>query len=89
MLDFTPFAADEYGGLGPAAKALVRRLAPMAARGPASSLAHGHTTAQRVAYWVRRWKRRLGQGVMDAMDRTVQTRLIASCGAAAATLGEF
>ena len=61
----------------------------MAARGPASSLAHGHTTAQRVAYWVRRWKRRLGQGVMDAMDRTVQTRLIASCGAAAATLGEF
>ena len=88
-LDFTPFAADEYGNLGPAAKALVRRLAVAAADGPRASLAHGSTPSQRQAYWVRRWKRRLGQAVMDAMDATVQLRLVASCGAAAAVLGEF
>jgi hypothetical protein len=88
-VSFIPFAIDEYGGLGPAARSLVRRLAARAAGGPASSLAHGRTVGQRRSYWIRRWKRRLSQTVMDAMDQTVQQRLVASCGAVAATLGEL
>ena len=75
-------------GGSPAAK-LLRRLAGKAAGGPESSIAHGASVGERRSYWVRRWRRRIALAVMDAMDTLLQQRMVASCGASVALLGEL
>ena len=88
-LAFTPFAVDEFGGLGPAAHGLLRRLAQQAATGEMADYTQlGVETGERVAYFLRRWTGQVSRAVLGAMDGLVQQRLAASCGAAAALWGE-
>jgi hypothetical protein len=87
-LAFTPFAVDEFGGLGPAAYSLLRRLAQQAATGEAAHYTQGAETGERVAHFMRRWTAQISRAVLGAFDGLVQQRLAASCGAAAALWGE-
>lgn len=79
---FTPFAANEFGVMGPAARDLIGRLAKAAANRETASYVDGPTVQARTTTLRRRWTEAIARAVTEATDILAQKRLARSCGIA-------
>ena len=80
---FTPFAVTEFGVMGPAARALIERLADKAAGLPDASYVDGADVPAIKAKLRRRFTEQIARAVCESTDKMAQKRLVRSCGIAA------